>query len=573
VLCYEKYRQRLCQVYNPARQIKKDMQSRFRQILAAVIVLTATVGYIAPVRADTGAVSVTVCEAGSDAPLPCRAWVNIGSERLFKPITESCTPYGKDRSFSCDGYFVIEVPVGKVVIHVERGKEYRSVDKEVIVNKNQTTEVKITLKRWVNMSQQGWYSCDLHCHFGVKDIRILKQLALADDINLEPILNLWITRNYNPQVDAWPEWPEGTSVYADTTHLVTMRNQEIERIWGEAFESIEAMLMYGLTRPVYIPDKKVGNYPCNAMLAQEARKSSPQCVIDTDKPIWGENVVGMALGLFDSVQVCHNHYHRESTMPWCCGMAGADIEEEQKDWGEDELFYRTNSTYYRFLNCGFKLAVTGGSAMGVLAAPLGYSRTYARLEGPLTEANYLKAIRAGRTFATSGPMLILTADRLDSGAEIRYSTSNSKAIDVKAELRSIQPIDSLELIYNGKVVKKISLKGRTPAPVLKQSIALSLRPQRSGWVAARAIFTNVDGRLRQAHTSPVYIVVDGKATASKRDAEYMIRWIDRIMEVSEQPDRYQCEEERAKVQAVFRQAKQIYQNIAQTAVNLWGKDS
>ena len=117
-------------------------------------------------------------------------------------------------------------------------------------------------------------------------------------------------------------------------------------------------------------------------------------MIDTDKPIWGENVVGAALGLFDSVQVCHNHYHRESTLRsgrlgW--GMAAVDIEEGQESLIQDELFRHTNLAYYRFLNCGFKLAVTGGSAMGVMPVPLGYNRTYAKLDGPLTEANYLRA--------------------------------------------------------------------------------------------------------------------------------------------------------------------------------------
>ena len=206
--------------------------------------------------------------------------------------------------------------------------------------------------------------------------------------------------------------------------------------------------------------------------------------------------------------------------------------------------------------------------MGVMRAPLGYSRTYAKLDGPLTEANYLEAIRAGRTFATSGPMLILTANRLDSGATIQYSTSDNEPIHLKAELQSIQPLDSLELIHDGKIAKKIDLKGRPWRPLLKQSIELSLKPQRSGWVAARAIFTAPDGCLRQAHTSPVYIIVNNKPIASKEDAEYMIRWIERIMEVSKRPGRYASTIEQQQTQAVFQQARQIYEDIAKTAVEL-----
>ena len=537
---------------------------------AIVFLMTALVCPLV-LKADIGTLSVSVHEPNSKTPLPCRAWLDVGNERVFSPIAESCTPYNKDRSFSCDGHFIINVPPGKATIHVERGKEYWPVDKEVVVHKDQTTIVDITLRRWVNMCKEGWYSADMHCHFGVNDLRVLKQLARADDVNFEPILTLWNHQRDKTSDKAWPDWPEGPSVYADATHLVTLRNQEIERIGGEAFESIGALLMFGLTKPVEMPLRN-SIYPCDAVLGQIAKETSPECVIDTDKPIWGENVVGVALGLFDSVQVCHNHYHRESTLRsgrlgW--GMAAVDIEEGQESLGRDELFHRTNMTYYRFLNCGFKLAATGGSAMGVMPVPLGYNRTYAKLDGPLTEANYLRAIRAGRTFATSGPMLILTANGLDSGAEIRYSTGKSKPILIRAEVRSIQPLDSLELICNAKVIEKVSLKNRSPSPVLKESVVLAFRPQRSGWVAARAIFTGPDGHLRQAHTSPVYITVDGKPTASKKDAEYMTHWIDRLLQVIEKPDRYQSDMERAEVRAVFQKARQKYEGIALKAEEFW----
>ncbi len=551
--------------------------TKFRQRLTLIVFLGTLLACQPALAADTGSISVTIHESGSEAPLPCRAWVSIADKRLFQPVTESCTPYARDRSFSCDGFFVIEAPAGKATIHAERGKEYRPVDKEIVVQPAQTTNVAITLERRVNLCAEGWYSADMHCHFGLGDLRVLKQLALADDINFEPISTLWNHQKANPPGGAWPDWPGDSSIHADATHVVTFRNQEIERIGGEVFESTGALLMFGLTKPVKMP---LGNnrYPCDAVLGREAKRHSPHCVIDTDKPIWGENVVGAALGLFDSVQVCHNHYHREATIPIGWGMAGADIEDGQNDWGQDELFHRTNSTYYRFLNCGFKLAATGGSAMGVMPVPLGYSRTYAKLDGPLTEANYLDAIHAGRTFATSGPILTLTADGLGCGSQIRYSMNAGKPADrvagkpisVRAELRSIQPVDSLELIANAKVIKKLDLKSRSPSPVLEELIVSAFEPQRSGWVAARAIFTGPDGHLRQAHTSPVYITVDGKPTASKANAEYMIRWIDRLLQVADKPGRYKTDTERSQVQALYQQARQKYQDIARQAAEFWG---
>lgn len=311
-----------------------------------------------------GVVSVTVREKGSGALLPCRAWVEAGGVRLFEPITKSCTPYRRDRSFSCDGEFAIEVPAGRAVVHVERGKEYYRVEKRVVVPSTGKVEVEVELERWVDMAKAGWYSGDIHCHFGANSLETLKQLALADDVNYEPVLSLWNQLKTSSAELGWGKFADAPDIYADKTHLVTLRNIEIERIGGGAYESVGALLMLGLTEPVDIPPVR-DKYPCDAMILKIAKEQSPDCLVDTDKPIWGENVVGVALGYFDTVQVCHNHYHRDKTLPAGWGMAGIEGKVD-----EDVLFGLTNEVYYRFLNCGFRLAATGGSAMGVMPVPL-----------------------------------------------------------------------------------------------------------------------------------------------------------------------------------------------------------
>jgi len=255
-------------------------------------------------------------------------------------------------------------------------------------------------------------------------------------------------------------------------------------------------------------------------------------------------------------------------MGW--GMIGAEIEDEARDWGSDELMIRTNMIYYRWLNCGFRLAVSGGAAMGVMPVPLGHSRTYAKLDGPLTEANYLKALQAGRTFATSGPMLTMTVDGHEVGDVISRQSSTASPLKVRVQLRSVEPIDSLELVHDGRVIRQISLAGQSVSPVLDRRLEGNLTPQRSGWVAARAVYRAPTGRLRQAHTSPVYLLIDGKPIAYRRDAEYMIRWINRITDVSNEPNRYERPSDQAESQALFLEARAVYERIAATARQAWG---
>jgi hypothetical protein len=159
-------------------------------------------------------------------------------------------------------------------------------------------------------------------------------------------------------------------------------------------------------------------------------------------------------------------------------------------------------------------------------------------------------------------MLVLTADGKDCGATIEYSSDSKKVIRAKAQLSSIEHVDSLELIQNGELVKRIDLTEYRHGPMFRVTLSAELRPKRSGWIAARAIFKSPDGRLRQAHTSPIYITVDGKDTASKKDAEYMMAWIDRLLEITNRPGRYESDKQRNEVQAIFREARKVYEEIA-----------
>jgi TolB protein len=70
----------------------------------------------------------------------------------------------------------------------------------------------------------------------------------------------------------------------------------------------------------------------------------------------------------------------------------------------------TAAVWYRLLNLGFRIPAAGGTdAMANFASlrgPVGMNRVYARVpEGPLSEPAWLDALKAGRSFATNGPLL------------------------------------------------------------------------------------------------------------------------------------------------------------------------
>ena len=62
--------------------------------------------------------------------------------------------------------------------------------------------------------------------------------------------------------------------------------------------------------------------------------------------------------------------------------------------------------WYRFLNCGYRVTAVGGTDKMSAGMPVGGVRTYAHLgDEEFAFANWAKAVRAGHTFTTSGPLI------------------------------------------------------------------------------------------------------------------------------------------------------------------------
>ena len=510
-----------------------------------------------------GQLTVRIVDLQGQA-LPCRAWVEVVGERLFRPSApEVCTPYPRDRSFSCDGNFTIDLPAAQALVHVERGKEYRPVNRSIDMGADREKAITITLQRWINMPAEGWYSGDLHVHLGADDPQVLRQLALADDVHVTPAFTYWLRGRESRWPSTWPPFGEGEPWVIDATHLITRTAVEIERIQRNAIPggSVGASFLFNLTRPLSA-DRVGEHFPTDAALCLAARRHSPEVVIDTDKPSWAETVVGAALGAYDTVQVCHNHYHRDQTLSGGWGMIGPLAPGESNAAPGDGLFHRTNALYYRLLNCGFRLGVSGGSAIGVMPVPMGYSRVYAQLQGPLTADKFWAALKAGRSFATNGPMLTMTADRQPLGSTLERRSADQSPISVDVRVRSIDRLEALQLVHNGLVVESIDLSKGQPTPVLDRSVTWRIPAKRSGWIAARSLFRAPDGLLRQAHTSPIYITVDDQPIASREDARYMMRWIDRLIDIAHRPDRFPTEADRQAVLDTYARARAVYQRIA-----------
>ncbi len=133
---------------------------------------------------------------------------------------------------------------------------------------------------------------------------------------------------------------------------------------------------------------------------------------------------------------------------------------------DDGDFY-TVERLFRLWNEGQRYVAVGVSDdhdWKDLAIRYGTPRTYVHVEGELTAERFLESLKAGRAFATYGPLVYVTANgRAIPGDTLTLSDSDSGSEGVRLEIRieSISPLDGLraEIVRSGRRVAAFELSG------------------------------------------------------------------------------------------------------------------
>ena len=427
-------------------------------------------------------------------------------------------------SFVAHGECRLNVPPGRYKIIAEHGLEYERGERYVEATTAKPAEVHFQLRPWIRMQDRGWYSGDLHVH---RPLEQMKALALAEEVNLSAALTIW--NQHNQWQDEHP--PEDLTIRASEDHLITIMNAEDERGGG-------AWMLFGLPHPITLEiDGRW--YPPGIRFVRQARKLRPDAGLfpwfEVEKPIWWEAPVMMALATPDSIGLLHNHFQQYSVMD---NEAWGRPRDQSRYPGHAGFTEYCLQLYYRYLNLGFRVPPTAGSATGVLSNPLGYNRVYVPIEGSFTPEAWFAAVARGRTLVTNGPTLFLDTAR-ESGRAV-----------VSIEALAREPIDRVEVIADGKVIDR-----RNAEPGGKSlRFHLAVDPARYGWIAVRCFLATTE-TVRFAHTSPVWLEGEPDCRA---DAQFFIEWIDELIGQTT-PERFSTPAQREEVLALYQKARAVYQ--------------
>lgn len=484
-----------------------------------------------------------IVDAESGSILPARVYFPNWSEPPFDPRAVIFKHQrDNEQNFSCDGRFQVQAASGQTTIRIERGLEYKPLVQTLTLPQGgRVTQQRFALERWVNMAKEGWYSGDLHGH---RDLEQMKTLVLAEDVNVASV----ITRHN--QRDYWQgkEIPDDHLIHVDETHVISQFDEEVEYLGKN---TLGALIFIGMKKPIPIGDSNAA-YPTLAQYADKCHEMGG--FVDAEKPIWLGVAVSAALGQIDTIGIVNNHFHPRSVLP-CVGTWGEIVPEKGFE-GNDGLALWCMELYYRLLNCGFRIPVSAGTASGIMPSPPGHSRVYVKVPGEFSYDNWVKGLKAGRSFATNGPMLSLKADGHDIGDVIRLEKSSGSFI-IEATARSPVPLAYLEIVVSGEVFARIDAPPRTTELKLETRVSTD----ESKWIVARAFEKNEE-TARFAHTSPIYIEVGGKPVVSREAAAFYQKNMDKVIEFTAASTVFKSEKDREAALSIYRKAREIYADLA-----------
>jgi hypothetical protein len=490
-----------------------------------------------------GSLRVIITDAETAHNLDARCYLEDSSKHPWFPSQVITYVKPPEFDFIAQGRFQINLPPGDYVLTVGRGPEYHSIERQVEIRPGEILRLNVELRRWIDMNARGWYSGDLHNH---RDWGEMPQILLSEDLNLAPTLTTWIWE-YRPIVTTPP--PRGPAVrYVDAAHVYSVFDTEIERLGAGP----GAVCLIGLESPVKFSGSLLSP-PSPAFCALAHGQGG---FVDAEKITWRDSAALVALGQVDSVGLVYNSFSPHGVETgWGVNPdpnsayatpAGAPL------WAMD--------LYYKFLNCGFRLAASAGTASGVKPTPLGYDRVYVYLPGKFSYQDWFRALKAGRSFATNGPMLFLTVNSRKPGDTIQIPAgggSPAKPLSVHAEVSSANELDRLEIVWKGKVVNTISAPPQSHG--LKADF--DMLPDDTGWLVARA-FEKPTQSICFAHTSPVYINMGRSSGIVPGDARFFTTWMDREIQFYESFQGFHSQSDRQEMVEMFKKARAVYERLA-----------
>jgi hypothetical protein len=452
------------------------------------------------------------------------------------------------------GTVTMVVPAGPLHVTAARGLEFERQEFAPEPDPGQIVELDYRPARRFDPAADGWYGADLHVHLNYSGDHVVHPVDAARMQRGEGLHLMHLTAgNFGGSLVYDLELLESTAgadLWAGDGMVaragLEYRNDLLGHVHGLGLTGLPELLHTGHESTDHPWDWPPNSVACEQMQALGAATTyahpaysplaEPGDLLSPHRTVEARELVAdAALGVVDAIELVS-----------CFDDRGALV------------------LYHHLLSCGFRLAATAGTdtflsfAHGPAPAsnPPGWGRVYAQLgDARLSAEAFADAIRAGRTAVTNGPWLTLDVDGHGPGTVLDRRPGERLTVCVQAV---------------GSGVGRLVLYGpdgeltATGGDLLEHEVVLG---NAGSWLAA-AVHGDDDpytvGAPVFAHTTPVYVDVDGCRVARSESARWCLDMLDGLQSLVTQHGRFDPhnrERQLGDLVAVLDRARQVYRAV------------
>ncbi len=454
-----------------------------------------------------------VTDAETDEPIAARVTINVDGE-IFTPnwlnengIRFTSLHRSKKQSFTAIyargvGPLEILLPpdAHRVEVTAVKGFEYLPVTSKGVVVEGQV-DIFLPMKRWVNLTAQGWIAVDEHLHYdrinSTDDRRWLEILA-GDGLTAGHFLVLKGGLVPGLWAQQYAYGPAGQATDGERLIIPGEEYRDAEQghinLLGVS-KVIEPVSTGGIGVP-----KVLENYPPFHDVLNRARSF--------------DALVGVAHG---------GIFGRHATAVADVVLGAVDF------WELSNGFVYSVETWYRLMNCGYFIPPAAGTDLPILPyrdewqPMLGAVRTYVNTGGKTDFSSFKEAMTRGEIFVTGGPIIGIEVNEKVAGETVTLP-SDGGFVTIRGHLFSPRMPNELVLIRDGIEVP-VPVRKTVNGSVYEWRFEAQVYFERSGWLAVQGRGAPIvaQGIHAMAHTNAVKIIVDDRPIRSAPDRIHLVR--------------------------------------------------
>lgn len=457
-----------------------------------------------------------VLDSESGKPLPARVVITDATGKVLSSFYHKLAGFFTDTN----GRFTTNLQPGRYQLEVFRGIDYESRSEMIRIDSASSLNITIKLSRWVPLKEMGWVNGDGHDHlytdtkFNTLMLDTVRQICLAQGIDFMCTAQGWA--GYNDS-----NWRNGYSAFSDENFLLHYGSEMPKYRTGHTWwlGQTTTMGMFDNTMDTtyenhYYQSEQGTDWTFKSLkfpqvpdieVVQNFRHYDSALAVIAHPTSWWWQKRGNIEKYVTNVA---------AYLPF--SLLAGNLWDAQVIMGYDRDHYYYQNLWFSVLNEGYRITpvseLDGGYNRGDKFY-YGSMRTYYKVDsGMLTIDKIKRAAKLGRTFVTSGPIVMANIDSSYQFGDIIEANGKEHTLHISAYASGERNdfLSYVVLIRNGKPWRIWDLRASKSR---KWTHSIKLTERQNSWYVLK-----VYGRRAWADTTSLDVMTYCEKQLSARDS-------------------------------------------------------